>query len=109
MRSFCRSAIAGLFPALLFGPSKEARCRARELLQDIERETGALTLGERLQGAGAVLLSGWTWFAMRMNLFQQPKLLRLEYHPEKSGAGAVSDPAADSLPISQPESALNEE
>ena len=109
MRSFCRSAIAGLFPALLFGPSKEARRRARELLQDIERETGALTLGEGLKGAGAVLLSGWTWFAMRMNLFQQPRLLRLEYHPEKSGAGAVSDPAADSLPISQPESALNEE
>jgi hypothetical protein len=109
MRSFCRSAIAGLFPALFFGPSKEARRRARELLRDIERETGAMTLGERLKGAGAVLLSGWTWFTMRMNLFQQPKLLRLEYHPEKSGAGVVADRAANSLPISQPVSVLNEE
>jgi hypothetical protein len=25
-----------------------------------------------------------------MNLFQQPKLLRLEYHPEKSGASAAA-------------------
>jgi hypothetical protein len=109
MRAFCRSAIPGLFPALLFGPSKEARRRARELLRDIKQETGALTLGEKLEGAGAVLLSGWTWFTLRMNLFQQPTLLRLEYHPEKSGADAVADPAADSFPISQPSSVLNEE
>ena len=88
MRSFCRGAVAGLLPALLFGPSQEARRRARELLRDIERETGTLTLGEKVQGAGAVLLSGWTWFTLRMNLFQQPKLLRVEYHPEKSGAAA---------------------
>ena len=58
MRSFCRDAIAGLFPALLFGPSKEARRRARELLRDIERETGTLTLAERVTGAGAVLPVG---------------------------------------------------
>jgi hypothetical protein len=109
MRSFCRSAIAGLFPALFFGPSKEARRRARELLRDIKQETGALTLGEKLEGAGAVLLSGWTWFTLRMNLFQQPKLLRLEYHPEKSGAGAAANIAADSMPISQPVTVLNEE
>jgi len=90
MRSFCRDAIAGLFPVLLFGPSKEARRRARELLRDIERETGTLTLGEKVKGAGAVLLSGWTWLTLRMDLFQQPKLLRLEYHPEKSGASAAA-------------------
>jgi len=108
MRSFCRGAIAGLFPALLFGPSREARRRARELLRDIERETGALTLEEKLKGAGAVLLSGWTWFTLRMNLFQQPRLLRLEYHPEKSGTGAVANIAADSIPISRPVSILNE-
>lgn len=90
MRSFCRDAVAGLFPALLFGPSKEARRRARELLRDIERETGTLTLGEKLKGAGAVLLSGWTWFTLRMNLFQQPGLLRVEYHPEAPSPRAAA-------------------
>jgi hypothetical protein len=60
------------------------------LVQDIERETRALTLAGQLSGAGAVLLSGWTWFTLRMNLFQQPKLLRLEYHTEKAGAGGSS-------------------
>jgi len=109
MRSFCRNAIAGLFPALLFGPSKEARRRARELLRDIERETGPVTLGEKLKGAGAVLLAGWTWLMMRMNLFQQPKLLRLEYHPEKSGAGADAGHAGDSIRISQSEAVMSKE
>jgi hypothetical protein len=109
MRSFCRSAIAGLFPALLFGPSKEARRRARELLQDIERETGPVPLGEKLKGAGAVLLSGWTWLTLRMNLFQQPRLLRLEYHPENSGASIAADLAADSLSMSRPVTVQNEE
>jgi len=109
MRSFCRSVVPGLFPALLFGPSKEARRRARELLRDIERETGALTLGEKVKGAGVVLLSGWTWFTLRMNLFQQPKLLRLEYHPEKSGAGAAAGHAADSLLIAPPAAVLDGE
>ena len=89
MRAFCRSAIAGLFPAILFGPNKEARRKARELLRDIERETGILTLGEKVRGAGALLLSGWTWFTLRLNLFQQPGLLRLEYHPEKSSTSAA--------------------
>ena len=97
MRSFCRSVIPGLFPAILFGPSKEARRRTRELLRDIERESGALTLGEKVKGAGVVLLSGWTWFTLRMNLFQQPKLLRLEYHPEKSGPSAAVGHAVDSI------------
>jgi hypothetical protein len=96
MRSFCRGAIAGLFPALLFGPSKEARRRARELLRDIERETGTLTLGEKVQGAGAVLLSGWTWFTLRLDLFQQPELLRVEYHLEESGVSAAAGQFAGS-------------
>jgi hypothetical protein len=109
MRSFCRSVVPGLFPALLFGPSKEARRRARELLRDIERETGALTLGEKVKGLGVVLLSGWTWFTLRMNLFQQPKLLRLEYHPEKSGAGAAAGHAADSILIAPPAAVLDGE
>jgi hypothetical protein len=99
MRSFCRDAVAGLFPALLFGPSKEARRRAGELLRDIERETGTLTIAERVKGAGAVLLSGWTWFTLRMKLFQQPKLLRVEYHPESYAATAAASRFAGSAEL----------
>jgi hypothetical protein len=100
MRSFCRSAVAGLYPAILFGPSGEARRRARKLLQDIQRETGPLTLMEKASGAGAVVLSGWTWLTMRMNLLQQPRLLRIEYHPnrwedERSAVNAENPPVAE--------------
>jgi hypothetical protein len=100
MRTFCRSAIAGLFPAILFGPSEEARRRARTLLRDLQRETGPLTLAEKASGAGAVALSGWTWLLMRMNLSQQPRLLRIEYPADRPGedncaAGTENSPAAD--------------
>jgi hypothetical protein len=98
MRTFCRSAVAGLFPAILFGPSREARRRARELLRDIRRESGMLTLAEKAAGAGAVALSGWTWLTMRMKLFQQPRLLRIEYNPEEreSELGAAD---SESFPV----------
>ncbi len=106
LRSFCRSAVAGLFPAIFFGPSGEARRRARELLLDIQRETGPLTLTEKASGAGAVVLSGWTWLMMRMNLFQQPRLLRLEYHPnrsedERGTVGAESSRVAEEAVLSK--------
>jgi hypothetical protein len=108
MRSFCRSAVAGLFPGILFGPSREARRRARALLRDIQHETGTLTLAEKLTGAGAVLLSGWTWLMLRLNLMQQPRLLRLEYHAKKSCAGSDAT-VAGNLPTSQQTVVLNEE
>ncbi len=102
MRSFCRDAVAGLFPAILFGPTKEARRRARELLREIERDTGALTPVERLKGAAAIVLSGWTWFTQRAKLFQQPKLLRLEYGPERDKVHKASAQAADSAQAPSP-------
>jgi haloalkane dehalogenase len=82
MRFFCRSTVSAILPAILFAPSKRARNRARLLLKQIKRETGTLTAGESLESLGAVLFSGWTWLAQKMNLFQQPKLLRLEYNSE---------------------------
>jgi haloalkane dehalogenase len=107
LRSFCRSAVAGFFPAILFGPSKEARRRVLQLLRDIVRETGSLTLAEKLQGAGAVVLSSWTWLMLRMNLFQQPRLLRLEYPSEASADRAHAAVARD-LPAPQRKPAVYE-
>ena len=106
--SFCRSTVAALLPAILFAPSKEARRRARALLRDIKRETGALTFTEMAKCLGAILLSGWTWFALKMNLFQQPKLLRLEYHPAKPEMREPACHLADLAPMSLRKAVLDE-
>jgi radical SAM superfamily enzyme YgiQ (UPF0313 family) len=108
MRSFCRSSISALLPAILFAPSREAHARARELLRDIQRETGALTLAEKGKSFAAVLLAVWTWFTLKMKLFQQPKLLRLEYHPNKPEGSALERSTADLASISLPQAVLDE-
>jgi hypothetical protein len=109
MRVFCRGAVAGLIPALLFGPSREARRRARELLREIKRETGPLTLVERLMGTAAVVLAGWTWLTLRIKLFQQPKLLRLEYGPERNKANEGFPQVVDSIQVISPVAARQDE
>ena len=109
MRSFCRGAIAGLFPALLFGPSKEARRRARELLRDIERETGALTLGEkteRRRGGPAVRLD--------VVYAENEPLSAAQASAPRISPGEVRRrcsrrPRRGFIPISQPVTVLNEE
>lgn len=101
MRIFCRGALPGLYPAILFAPGRKVRRRARRLLREIVRETGALTLADKAKGLGAVLLSAWTWFMLKLNLYQQPGLLRQEYHPEKpEGCDAKGNPAEfESVPF----------
>jgi haloalkane dehalogenase len=108
MRSFCRSAVSGLLPAILFAPSKEARRRARILLRDIQAETGALTLSEKAKCCGAVLLAGWTWITLKMNLFQQPKLLRIEYPTVKPDGSAPQSSTANRSSMSLTKAVLDE-
>lgn len=108
MRSFCRNTIPALLPAILFAPGKEARKRTRVLMRDIQRETGALTLAEKAKSFGAVLLAVWTWFTLKINLFQQPKLLRLEYHLDKPDRRAPKCSTADLASISLPTAILDE-
>jgi hypothetical protein len=79
-----RSAIAGIYPAILFGPKRERRAEARALLQEIERDMGNLTVQERLFCWATVPFSLWTWFAGYLNFFQQPKLLRTEHRMSAS-------------------------
>jgi radical SAM superfamily enzyme YgiQ (UPF0313 family) len=108
MRHFCRNTVAALFPAILFAPSSQARRKAQELLRDIQRETGALTISEKLQSLGAILLSVWTWLMLRMNLLQQPSLLRLEYNPKKPDKRQPAANLADFATISLPKAVLEE-
>jgi hypothetical protein len=74
-----RSGVAATYPAMLFGPNRARRDEARAFLRDIEKEMGKLSLRERLFCYATIPLSVWTWFASKLNVFQQPKLLRVEY------------------------------
>jgi hypothetical protein len=40
---------------------------------------GAFPLKERLMGWATLPLATWTWLAFRLNIFQQPGLLRIEH------------------------------
>jgi len=79
MKGYVRSALPGLYPAILFGPNAERRNEAREFLKDIERELGPVSAKELLFGWATVPFSAWTWLAERLNVFQQPRLLRIEH------------------------------
>ena len=79
MRSYVRSALPGIYPAIRFGPNQQRRSEARQFLREIEDELGSLSLKERLQCWGAIPLSAWTWMTEKLALFQQPRLLRIEH------------------------------
>jgi hypothetical protein len=75
-----RSGVAVTYPAMIFGPNKARRDEAREFLRDIEKEMGGLSLKERLFCLATIPLSLWTWLTTKLNILQQPKLLRIQ-HP----------------------------
>jgi haloalkane dehalogenase len=75
-----RSGVAATYPAMIFGPNKARRDEAREFLRDIEKEMGGLSLKERLFCLATIPLSLWTWLTTKLNILQQPKLLRIQ-HP----------------------------
>jgi haloalkane dehalogenase len=79
MKEYVRDAVPGLYPAILFGPNRARRADARDLLNEITQETGDLSIRERLLGLGSIVLSFWTWMTLKLNLCQQPKLLRTQY------------------------------
>lgn len=71
--------LPGLYPAMLLGPTRNTRAAARRLFHEIRRETGGLSLEQRLSGWGALLLVTWTWLISKLHIFQQPALLRIEH------------------------------
>ncbi|MFQ5915128.1 MAG: B12-binding domain-containing radical SAM protein [Nitrospinota bacterium] len=73
-----RSALPGIFPAMLFAPNKRARSEARALFREIQEETGNISLRERLMCLASPLLAVWTGLAGKLRIFQQPGLLRIE-------------------------------
>jgi hypothetical protein len=83
--NYARSAVAGIYPAIFFGPNKDRRAEARAFLREIEQEWGRLTVKERFFGWATVPFCFWTWVTLRFNLFQQPKLLRTEHRTKPGG------------------------
>jgi len=79
MRRYVRKALPGIYPASRFGPNRERRAEARRFVQDIEEEFGPLSPTERLESWATVPLSLWTWLTGTLDLFQQPRLLRIEH------------------------------
>ena len=79
MRRYVRESVAGIYPAVLFGPNRGRRTEAREFLKEIEKELGPLSVKERLRCWGTIPLSAWTWMTAKLGLFQQPRLLRIDH------------------------------
>jgi hypothetical protein len=79
MRDYVRSSVAGLYPAIYLGPNRKRRAEARAFLKEIEQELGRLSAKERLFCWATIPLAIWTWLTTQLNIFQQPKLIRIEH------------------------------
>jgi hypothetical protein len=79
MQTYVRSGRAGIYPAVFFGPNRERRAEAGAFLREIEAELGRQSFSERMAACATVPLAIWTSLTARLNIFQQPRLLRVEY------------------------------
>jgi hypothetical protein len=77
------SAVRGLLPALYaaskMGPNNDRRDDARDLLQEVCRELGPMTIGEKIFCGGSLVLGAWTALSTMLGVGQQPRLLRSEH------------------------------
>jgi hypothetical protein len=80
MKKYVQQSIQALYPAIYFGPNRDRRKDAKMLLDKIICEFGELAKKEYLFCLATIPLSFWTWFTNKLNILQQPKLLRIEYN-----------------------------
>ena len=71
--------LPGLYPAMMVGPTPQSRAQARRLFHEICLEMGGPPLQERFKGWATLPLAAWTWLSAKLNIFQQPGLLRMEH------------------------------
>jgi radical SAM superfamily enzyme YgiQ (UPF0313 family) len=79
MREYVEIALPGLYTAAFLGPNHLQRYRTRQLIRRIGLELGKPGLGDRLSGWGSLLLAAYTWLTSRLDIGQQPRLLRVAY------------------------------
>ena len=80
MKKYVQQSIPALYPAIYFGPNRDRRKDAQILLDKITSELEELSKKEYLFCLATIPLSFWTWFTNKLNILQQPKLLRVEYN-----------------------------
>ncbi len=74
----------------ILGPTPEVRKWVADLQARIHRALGRPTWTERLLSVGALGMAAWTGLALKLGLFQHPRLLRHTFRmPEESRAARV--------------------
>jgi len=74
----------------LLGPTPGVRKWVRDLQARIHRTLGRPTLTERLLSLGALGMAAWTGLALKLGLFQHPRLIRHTFRmPDESRAAGV--------------------
>jgi len=74
-----RAAYPAFLPGRLLGPNAAIRCWTADLQKRIHAELGPPALAERCRSLLALGAALWTGLALKLNLFQHPKLMRTEY------------------------------
>ncbi len=70
---------------ILFGPNRTIRKWIRDLQEQVQAEFGPSNLLQSLKSVLGVGAAMWTWFTLKFDLFQHPKLIRTSYRsPSKS-------------------------
>lgn len=83
-----RAAYPAFLAGRLLGPNAAVRRWTGDLQRRIHAELGPPTVVDRLRSVLAVGAALWTGLALKLNLFQHPKLMRTEYRtPAKRRAG----------------------
>jgi len=63
------TALPGIYPAMLVGPTRKTRAQARQWVSEIRREMGTSPLQERLMGWATLPLAAWTWLTFKLISF----------------------------------------
>ena len=71
-----RRSYSAFLPGKLFGPTREVRRKIRDLQKRVHRELGKPAPAQNLEAIGAIGMAVWSGLALKMNLFQHPRLVR---------------------------------
>ncbi|MEK6613579.1 MAG: hypothetical protein AABZ66_01705, partial [Candidatus Binatota bacterium] len=61
------------------GPTREVRGKIRDLQKRVHRELGKPAPAQNLEAIGAIGMAVWSGLALKMNLFQHPRLVRKDH------------------------------
>lgn len=79
LRETVVDSLPAVTPAILFGPTMASRKDALRFFVRVIRNEGGLSLKNAVFSLLSPVLAVWTWLMLRLGLFQQPALLRVEH------------------------------